>query len=64
VGGNSRVQIREGGIYMNRIEIIGLFTAMKRLAEKNDLESIEKIIDEVLLEAKRKVTSEKTIIEE
>jgi hypothetical protein len=49
---------------MNRIEIIGLFTAMKRLAEKNDLESIEKIIDEVLLEAKRKTTSEKTIIEE
>jgi hypothetical protein len=54
----------KGGKLVRRIEIIGLFTALKRLAEKKDLESIESIIDEVLLEAKRKASTEKTIIGE
>ncbi len=36
---------------MNRIEIVGLFTALKKLCEKKDMESIEEIVDAVLNEA-------------
>jgi hypothetical protein len=36
---------------VNRIEIVGLFTALKKLCEKQDMESIEEIVDAVLNEA-------------
>ena len=37
---------------MNRIEIVGLFTSLKAFAEKKDLESIERVVDAVLDEAR------------
>jgi len=37
---------------MNRIGIVGLFTALEQLCEKNDIEAIKKIVDAVLHEAK------------
>jgi len=36
---------------MNRIEIVGLFTSLKKHCEKNDLESIKEIVDAILDEA-------------
>jgi hypothetical protein len=36
---------------MNRIEIVGLFTALKVLTEKNDMGGIKVIVDSVLDEA-------------
>jgi hypothetical protein len=36
---------------MNRIEIVGMFTALSRLCEKKDMEGIEKIVNAVLEEA-------------
>ena len=36
---------------MNRIEIVGLFTAMKELAKSGNMQGIENIIDAVLNEA-------------
>jgi len=39
---------------MNRIEIVGLFTALERLCDKKDLEGIEGIVKAVLNEAKTK----------
>ena len=36
---------------MNRIEIVGLFTALKKLCDKRDLESITEVVDSVLDEA-------------
>lgn len=36
---------------MNRIEIIGLFTAIERMCEKKDLEGIEILTKRVLNEA-------------
>ena len=44
---------------MNRIEIVGMFTALKALAEKDDIESIKKIIDAVLEEAQYAKKSKK-----
>jgi hypothetical protein len=35
---------------LNRIVTIGLFTALKKLCEKQDMESIEEIVDAVLNE--------------
>jgi len=40
---------------MNRIEIVGLFTAIERMCEKNDLEGIKILTKRVLNEA---ITSE------
>ena len=37
---------------MNRIEIVGLFTALKELCKDKKLDSIEIIVDAVLEEAK------------
>ncbi|MDR2559770.1 MAG: hypothetical protein LBC86_09570 [Oscillospiraceae bacterium] len=37
---------------MNRIEIVGMFTALSRLCEKKDMEGIEQIVNAVLEEAK------------
>ena len=39
---------------MNRIEIVGLFTALERLCEKKDIDGIEGIVKAVLDEAKTK----------
>jgi hypothetical protein len=36
---------------MNRIEIVGMFTALKRLCKSKDFEGIEEIVDAVLDEA-------------
>ena len=36
---------------MNRIEIVGLFSALKRLCDNKDYEGVEKIVDAVLDEA-------------
>ena len=36
---------------MNRIEIVGLFTALKTRVDENDMESIRKIVEAVLDEA-------------
>jgi len=36
---------------MNRIEIVGLFTALDSFCEKDDIESIKKIVKAVLNEA-------------
>ena len=44
---------------MNRIEIVGLFTALERLCEKKDLEGIEGIVKAVLDEAKLKKGKDK-----
>ena len=40
-----------GADEMNRIEIVGLFTALESLCEKEDLESIRKVVKAVLYEA-------------
>jgi hypothetical protein len=45
---------------MNRIEIIGLFTALKMLLESNKIEQVKTVVDEVLSEAKRKPSAEKS----
>ena len=37
---------------LNRIEIVGMFTALKALADKEDIESIKTIVNAVLDEAK------------
>jgi len=37
---------------MNRYEVIGMFTAMKALADKGDCESLRLIINETLAAAK------------
>jgi hypothetical protein len=37
---------------MNRIEIVGLFTALEQLCEKEDLAAIKKIVEAVLFEAR------------
>ena len=39
---------------MNRIEIVGLFTAMKTLVKKGHVDELEDLIDTVLEEAKTK----------
>ena len=39
---------------MNRIGIVGLFTALERLCDKKDLEGIEGIVKAVLDEARVK----------
>jgi hypothetical protein len=39
---------------MNRIEIVGLFTALKIHVDKNDMESIKLIVEAVLEEAQTK----------
>ena len=36
---------------MNRIEIVGLFTMMKRMLEKEDIEGVKMAVDAVLREA-------------
>jgi len=36
---------------MNRIELVGLFTAIERMCEKNDLEGIRILTERVLNEA-------------
>ena len=36
---------------MNRIEIVGLFTAIERMCEQNDMEGIRKLAKRVLNEA-------------
>jgi hypothetical protein len=41
---------------MNRIEIIGLFTALDELCEMKKLDSVQRIVKEVLHEAKTKNT--------
>jgi hypothetical protein len=46
---------------MNRIGIVGLFTALDALCEKEDIESIKRIVNAVLSEA---VTEKKTSTEE
>ena len=38
---------------MNRIELIGMFTAMKELAKSGNVEGLEKVLDVVLDEAKQ-----------
>jgi len=44
---------------MNRIEIVGLFTSLKTHVEKNDMESIKKIVDAVLDKAVTKKPDKK-----
>jgi len=44
---------------MNRIEIVGLFTAMKELCKKKQYDSVETIVDAVLDEATTKKNSRK-----
>jgi hypothetical protein len=44
---------------MNRIEIVGMFTALSRLCEKKDMEGIEKIVNAVLDEAKTEKSNKK-----
>jgi len=39
---------------MNRIEIVGLFSAMKALHDSNQFEKLGEVIDDVLLEAREK----------
>ena len=39
---------------MHRTEIVGLFTALKVLADKNDMNGIKEIVDSVLSEARFK----------
>ena len=39
---------------MNRIEVVGLFSALKKLCECGAHEKVEEVIDEVLKEAKTK----------
>jgi hypothetical protein len=39
---------------MNRIEIVGLFSAMKALHEEQKYDKLGEVIDVVLLEAKHK----------
>jgi hypothetical protein len=41
-----------GGKMMNRIEIVGLFTALEQLCAKDDIASIKKIVEAVLDEAR------------
>ena len=41
---------------MNRIEIVGLFTALKELCKQEDMEAVENVIDAVLKEALQKHT--------
>ncbi len=49
---------------MNRIEIVGLFTALEKLCDKNDLESVKQVVSEVLREARsEKNESEKKTAE-
>lgn len=36
---------------MNRIEIVGLFMALKKLCDKNDLDAVKDVIEAVLEEA-------------
>ena len=38
---------------MNRIVIVGLFTALKELCKKKEFDSIERIVDAVLSEAQQ-----------
>jgi len=38
---------------MTRIDILALFTALKKLCEKGDIESVQEVIDEVLREVKK-----------
>jgi hypothetical protein len=46
---------------MHRIEIVGLFTAIKVLTDKNDMDGIREIVDSVLEEARfKKVDSKKS----
>ncbi|GHU87113.1 hypothetical protein FACS1894202_00690 [Clostridia bacterium] len=44
---------------MNRIEIVGLFSALERLVENKDIEGVEKIVKKVLREAERTDVKEK-----
>jgi len=39
---------------MNRIEIVGLFSAIKKLCKLKAFDEVEKLADEVLLEAREK----------
>jgi len=39
---------------MNRIEIVGLFSAIKKLCKLKAYDEVEKLADEVLLEAREK----------
>ena len=39
---------------MNRIEIIGLFTALKQLCDKEDMEGVKEVVKAVLEEARSK----------
>ncbi|OAV64934.1 hypothetical protein Barb7_02623 [Bacteroidales bacterium Barb7] len=45
---------KRGGIKMNRIEIVGLFKAIERLAELKDLQGISDLAKSVLKEAQLK----------
>jgi len=44
---------------MNRIEIVGLFTALKELCDKKEYDSIERIVVAVLNEAQTQPKSTK-----
>jgi hypothetical protein len=46
---------------VNRIEIVGLFTALSKLCQKKDIESIEEIVNAVLNEAISKKPAEKKV---
>jgi len=39
---------------MTRIELIALFSALSKLCEKKDLDSVTEVINEVLAEARKK----------
>jgi hypothetical protein len=49
----------EPELIMTRIEVIALFSALAKLCEKNDLESVTEVVKEVLQEARRDDKSEK-----
>ena len=42
-----------GGEMVTRIEIIALFSALAKLCEKKDLESVTEVVNEVLQEARK-----------
>ena len=45
---------------MNRIEIVGLFTALERFCQKKDIESISQVVAEVLREARTEARADKS----
>ena len=48
-----------GGEILTKLEIIALFSALAKLCEKNDLESVSEVVNEVLQEARNQNKDEK-----